>query len=342
MLDIEFIDDVGMFQEFDNMKKHLMAMSPDKIETVKKKGLFDKIFGGKSEIVKSVSELPANFPITADELKRITNRIDTATKKPVVLIDIKTKVSDVKSDSSVLGGFPPYIGEIPVDKNGKQLRFLIQINCKHLSSLSDFPHDGIIQLWLDRNCDMANSSCYKVLYFKDTNGESKIDELDKSVYENGKEWVCIDSNYNDTNDRFLLSFRTGVNYLAPFAWNDIDNYDELFAKYWNEIVSDESKHITADDVYDLIDKIPKTFNTHFGRNNEYDQYGNKLGGYPGFTQSDPRRDDGWTSDNSVLLLQLDSKGPLMWGDCGSAQVFIKTDDLKNLNFNNVLFDWACY
>jgi uncharacterized protein YwqG len=318
-----------------------MAMSPEKLETVKKKGLFSKLFGGKAVDDKPVSELPENFPITTDELRKIVDKLDSVTKKPVVWFDTGAKVSDVKSDSSVLGGFPPYVGEIPVDKNRKQLRFLIQINCKHISSLSDFPHDGIIQLWLDRNVSVDNGG-YKVLYFKDTKGESKIGELDKSIYGNGNEWVCIDSNYNDTNDQFLLSFKTGVNYLASFAWNDIDNYEELFAKCWNEIITDESKHITADDVYDLIDKIPKTFNAHFARKGDYNQYGNKLGGYPGFTQSDPRRDDGWTSDNSVLLLQLDSKGPLMWGDCGSAQVFIKKDDLKSLNFNNVLFDWACY
>lgn len=337
---IEFVDDIHVVQEVDMVKKRLMAMSPEKMETVKNKGLFDKIFG-KTDVKKPNTELPESFPITPDELKRITDKLDSETKKPVVLFEPSAKVSDVNKDASVLGGFPPYVGEIPTDKNGKQLRFLIQINCKHLSSLPDFPHEGIIQLWLDRDCHIDNDGCYKVLYFKDTNGNSKIDELDKSIYGKGNEWVCVDKNYNDTNDQFLLSFKTGFNYLAPFSWNEIDDYDELFAKCWNEIVSDESKHITSKDVYDIIDIIPKTFNAHFGRKNEYDQYDNKLGGYPGFTQSDPRR-NGWTSDNSVLLLQLDSKGPLMWGDCGSAQVFIKMDDLKSRNFNNILFDWACY
>jgi len=44
-----------------------------------------------------------------------------------------------------------------------------------------------------------------------------------------------------------------------------------------------------------------------------------------------------------LLLQLDSDDSidLMWGDSGVGNFFIKDEDLKNLNFSNVLYNWDC-
>ena len=328
-------------QESDiSREERIMALSPDKIKSIEEKGFFGKLFG-KSKPEKQPSRLPEGFPISESELKQITDAIDAETKKPTVFINIGEQTSgDVSPDASVLGGLPPYVGQIPLDSKGKQLRFLIQINCKHLSSLPNFPHEGIIQLWLDRNLN-TDSGCYRVLYFADTKAPSKLDKIDRSIYGNGHEWCCVDSNYKDENKQFNLSFKSGFNYLAPYSWDEVDDYDKLFAKHWNEIVSDESKHIKPDQVFDIIKQVPKDFNPHFTRKNEYDPYNNKLGGYPGFTQNDPRR-SGWTSENSVLLLQLDSKGPLMWGDCGSAQVFIKKNDLEHLRFGHILFDWACY
>ncbi|RTR29473.1 YwqG family protein [Deinococcus radiophilus] len=67
--------------------------------------------------------------------------------------------------------------------------------------------------------------------------------------------------------------------------------------------------------------------------------GHKLGGYPNFTQSDPRQPDGeW-----VLLFQLDSdpRLGLMWGDVGIGNFFIRPDDLKNLDFSRVAYHWDC-
>ncbi|MFC6591219.1 DUF1963 domain-containing protein [Deinococcus lacus] len=65
--------------------------------------------------------------------------------------------------------------------------------------------------------------------------------------------------------------------------------------------------------------------------------GHKLGGYPNFTQSDPRRQPAeWT-----LLLQLDSDPALnlMWGDVGTATFFIRPADLKSRQFDRVAYSW---
>jgi len=68
------------------------------------------------------------------------------------------------------------------------------------------------------------------------------------------------------------------------------------------------------------------------------RFGSKLGGYPDFTQQDPRP----ASDRSVLLLQLDSTDAMMWGDSGIANFFIDPDDLARADFSRVAYHWDCY
>jgi uncharacterized protein YwqG len=68
--------------------------------------------------------------------------------------------------------------------------------------------------------------------------------------------------------------------------------------------------------------------------------GHKLGGYPNFTQSDPRAG---ADTELVLLFQLDSDDALglMWGDGGTANFFIHPTDLAALNFSRVAYHWDC-
>ena len=65
-------------------------------------------------------------------------------------------------------------------------------------------------------------------------------------------------------------------------------------------------------------------------------YGNKLLGYPYFTQTDPRESTGF-NEYKVLLFQMDSDTDIMWGDSGVANFFIK--DYNNLT--DSLFTWDC-
>ena len=81
-------------------------------------------------------------------------------------------------------------------------------------------------------------------------------------------------------------------------------------------------------------------------NDEISGCGNKIGGYPYFTQSDPREYDG-LDVYDTLLLQIDSmddyeNGYIMWGDGGVCNFFINREKLKNLDFSDVLYNWDCY
>ena len=323
--------------------KHVYdSLSIDKITLMKKHGLFGNLFK-KHEKEDNTKKLPENFPISENELMRIVKAIDDETAKPCVRFSFtQIEKGSVKPDDSVLGGLPPYVAEVPVDSKGRQLKFLIQINLADVpSSKMDLPKKGILQFWTQKDMDDmfgGNTNAQRIVYLKDTSAPSRVNELDMSLYDDYRNSPL----FNNPN-QYRISFKLETTYLPPYTWDEVDDYFKIFMDKWNKIVSDPEKKIqSAKQASDIVDMIPKGFCDHFDHKNQYSQWDSKIGGYPGFTQSDFRSND-WTPDNSFLLLQLDSDSKIMqWGDCGSAQWFIKKDDLKKLNFNNVLFDWACY
>ncbi|WIL50036.1 YwqG family protein [Bacillus bombysepticus] len=48
--------------------------------------------------------------------------------------------------------------------------------------------------------------------------------------------------------------------------------------------------------------------------------------------------------HDILLLQIDTDDSLniMWGDSGVANFFIRKEELLNLDFSNVIYNWDCY
>ena len=69
----------------------------------------------------------------------------------------------------------------------------------------------------------------------------------------------------------------------------------------------------------------------------------RIGGYPYFTQEDPREEN---SKYDFLLFQLDSDytdntDKVMWGDSGIGNFFINSERLKKLDFSDVLYNWDC-
>jgi len=68
--------------------------------------------------------------------------------------------------------------------------------------------------------------------------------------------------------------------------------------------------------------------------------GHRLGGYPHFTQWDPRGD----GEDTVLFLQLDSDeaAGLQWGDAGVGNLFISPADLAAREFGRMRYHWDCH
>ena len=67
----------------------------------------------------------------------------------------------------------------------------------------------------------------------------------------------------------------------------------------------------------------------------------RLGGYPSFTQTDPRAYRNNRDIGDFNLLTIESTSGIMWGDVGIAQFFMNEDDLRRRDFSRVAYNWDC-
>ena len=80
---------------------------------------------------------------------------------------------------------------------------------------------------------------------------------------------------------------------------------------------------------------------------KYSGEGHRIGGYPFFTQDDPRGYLPHLQQHTILLLQLDSDSgngdadKVLWDDAGVGNFFITPEDLQQRDFSRVLFTWDC-
>ncbi|MBQ3948615.1 MAG: DUF1963 domain-containing protein, partial [Ruminococcus sp.] len=144
----------------------------------------------------------------------------------------------------------------------------------------------------------------------------------------------------DGDDEELLPF-TGEYRLIPSepdmrAPDAHDfRFEEAFVKCYNE-VSDEQ----IESLYDLDDEVYDAI-----YNNDFPDAA--IGGYPIFTQEDPRSEDS-LGDCDTLLFELDSVYDkengldILWGDSGTGSFFIPREKLKALDFSRVAYNYDCY
>lgn len=280
-----------------------------------------------------------------EDIKKVVLDILEKNKKPM----IKISLSDDKPNlfQSKFGGVPylPKNVEIPKNKENEQLTLLAQINIEELPKNNIYPmKEGILQFWilnddvlgLDYNTHLGNG--FKVVYYK---------EIDKSVTEEEvlekyKPYKDEDS-YFPVEGEFSLSFKLTDGYFSDSNddFREIVNREmkkfhiENKEKYKGILkVYDDKEYLSYWDIWDILEEDKEIGKKLF-------EAGHKIGGFPNFTQSDVRE----IGDYEILLLQIDSEGTekneIMWGDCGIANFFIKEKDLKELNFEKVIYNWDC-
>ncbi|MBP3760655.1 MAG: DUF1963 domain-containing protein [Ruminococcus sp.] len=222
---------------------------------------------------------------------------------------VKIKLTDTKPsifESKAGGiGYIPHDGDFPTDKNGEQLRLLAQIDCSEVD-LEEFPEKGLLQFWVinDDTAGLADGQTVQ-----DGFRVIYYPEIDKSVTEEEIKGKFVKNQYDDDE----------YNGFPVFG-----EYGMTFTKMVNNSTNDKGDY----------DKY-------------YDEYiGHKIGGYPYFTQFDPRECYEELQKYDFLLFQLDSDygendDRVMWGDSGIGNFFIKTENLKNCDFSDVLYNWDC-
>ncbi len=263
--------------------------------------------------------------MSQERINEFLNIFKEKTLKETISLTLNTK--ELKITDSKFGGIPylPKNQNVPTNDEGEQYRLLAQIRMDDLpTNHIGLPREGMLQFWALDNDIVGLPDDYEVLYY------SCIDETIRSEDVLQKYQITTNEDiYFPIQDEFGLDFELTKQALSPSDFQ----FDKVFTKLWNECYPDD----LIETFQDLEDKDIDII---------YDQLnnsGHRIGGYPFFTQFDPR--EGEMEDYQILLLQIDSddigEKEIMWGDCGIGNFFITQDDLEKLDFSRVLYNWDC-
>lgn len=264
--------------------------------------------------------------------------------KEVIYIKAE-KVDDLSLEESKFGGFPfvPLGGAIPTNAEGSQLALLAQINCAQLPENNMYPSDGWLQVWCleDEMYGFCSDTIQpetnqKVLYIPaGTQGEPL--ERVVAMYQPYTNEECPLWFVDEQGDIWgmRLSFTHGQ---QGITYSD-GRFRDLFLDRWNKRYPEQA----VENFYDLPDEIFENMvDSHDGPDCAH-----QLGGYPYFTQYDPRYeyDSAELAKYTEVLFQIDSqfdtKWDLCWGDAGVRNLFISREDLEALDFSDLLYNFDC-
>lgn len=240
------------------------------------------------------------------------------TIKPYIAISATKQVDNSRLQSK-FGGLPylPQDFEYPKTSEGNCLYLLAQINFAEVPKLEGFPEKGILQFYIANDDlyganfeDQFTQDGFRVLYFPDPVIDNLATDFSFLPFED----VYLPIDLNSIDECLVLSFDRQT---APLSHDDY-KFDDFTNSEFRDFISNN------EDIYDV-----------------YSGTGHKLGGYPFFTQSDPREFLTDQKEPYILLLQIDTDKDVMWGDGGVGNFFIKESDLRKLNFSNVMYNWDC-
>ena len=257
-----------------------------------------------------------------DALKLYTDAI-VRTVLPMIAAEVLEETPAMPAGSR-LGGLPwwPEVMPYPTGKDGQPLYLLAQINFAECSALEPFPGNGLLQFFIGSTSD----------YLYGCN----VEELRSPTG-----FACVFHSYL-TQRRlkdfgFLLPLGADTDVLIPLeeplraralalslGIMPVDVFDYRFEGLLPEISARD----------ELLDAYQQWF----------DAPAIRLGGYPSFTQNDPRdplERHGGSSLGEFPLLTIESTTGIMWGDVGIGQFLMHESDLRRLDFSKVVYNWDC-
>ena len=244
-----------------------------------------------------------------------------------------------------IGGTPyfPKNMEYPRGKRGayknQPLLLLAQLNFERLPHIPDFPTTGILQIFIAGD-DLYGMSC-------DTNDEQVKQDNFRVIYHrhvvsDESQLLCAQDVPRAEVEEELLPF-TGIYHLLPQEPGLMppSMYDHRFEAVYDQLREESLKDGSGEIIPDVTELEEAEWNQLFGP----DFPNAVIGGYPLFTQYDPR--SGELEKLDTLLFELNSvfdlkKGiDICWGDAGTGSFFIQREKLKDLDFSCVLYNYDC-
>ncbi|WP_407538796.1 DUF1963 domain-containing protein [Deinococcus radiomollis] len=295
------------------------AEAQKKLTEKRRKGYLEAVPGhtGARAVMPARLKLPAG-------LKPHREKIEV-TLRPVVSLTLSEE--PVSAWSSKVGGVPyREQGEVwPRDPADSPLSFLAQLNLSELPALEGVPTTGLLRFFIGADvlmgcrfeADRQPQDTYRVLYTERPITDDS--RLDSSV----SVWPSEVEQISPLESSHSLKI-TGTLTEMPMTVSDRLFGDTIGIDFLDDADS-------PDDGLQLGEYLEEQYR-------EASEVGHQLGGYPTFTQFDPRTRE----QPHVLLFQLcsDALG-VMWGDAGIGNFFIHPDELARRDFSRVFYNWDC-
>ena len=280
--------------------------------------------------------------LSEEQIDIFIEEVKLRTKQEVYCLLInKDKTPDIFD--SKFGGLPYWdlTKDYPTDNNGNKLMLLAQINLDRVDTDNRLPQNGMLQFFIACDddlygCDLDNQdiqNMFRVVYH---------DKINYDVSEKEIKALKLPVSTDDTDALIPVESECAVDVVKAECSMGLSDYrfEELAYQIFKDkfgidydIKCDSFWDYLDEDAYDkLADAIPAM--------------GNRIFGYPFFTQTDPREYKEDYQYYDTLLLQMDSemvdgKDYVLWGDCGVGNFFINHKDLENRDFSKVMYNCDC-
>ncbi|UBH13536.1 YwqG family protein [Macrococcus armenti] len=285
--------------------------------------------------IQDVSDIPEDEQLAYKKFIDALKESDVPTQEYVRMN--LSKLENETLEQSKIGGVPflKSLDDIPVDVKNAPMMLLAQINLSELpEGQSVFPvNQGLLQFWVSGNDegygmgiesleDIENS---KLIFIEDVSTALTLDEIQSHFNQFEFEETPI------SGGAFKISYSLGKKYLSPADYR----FQEIAVPIWNEVNPDMEIESIFDGYDGAVEAIYETLLP--------EQPIHQLGGYPYFTQEDPREFEEELQVYDQLLLQIDTDedegAEIAWGDGGISNILMKSEDLKAMKFDNYIFTW---
>lgn len=237
---------------------------------------------------------------------------------------------------SKVGGTPylhPY-EPWPTNDEGEAYHLLLQVRAKDLHGVRPFPRRGLLQFF--------SLPCAKHAINEQDKNPLWIRWIDHPVRGLSASYIknrmpAERPEHFPVGDGLLLKTSVVQTTLSMFD----HRFEALFLKGLREHFANMHTYNT---LYGFFAAYPFCYEILY--NGEPQTGGHRMGGYPWFIASDPRRKVHGRENYDTLLLQLDTdyhagKPRVVWPDYGAAHFFIHANALRERTFDDVIYEWGC-
>ena len=285
------------------------------------------------------------------EMKDLVPNLLRRTEIPCMRLKLVDTMPGIAESKFGGRGYVPHDAAIPTNREGVQMRLLAQIDCQQIT-IPDFPTSGLLQFWAINDdltgCNFDNNTeqkDFQICYYETVDPTVTEEEV---AAKEGNHQPCEE----DEEDFFPIDGCFGLKFEQTTDRMSMCDYrfQKKMAELTRELYPEQAKQLLADE--DAKEAFEEELEEYIEEQDELDEtpdwlpnaFGHKIGGYPGFSQWDPR-DIPKEDDHDILLLQIDTddigERGIMWGDSGVANFFISRENLKQRNFQDVIYTWDC-